>query len=84
MGYKILVDLEILDMVDSILEMSKLFTHYAILDCHSKVVTIAMLGMSRLERKENQSPTSRKIISYILYSYQKVSREGAFDIFCAP
>lgn len=67
MGYKILKDLVIFDMVDFdvILGMIWLSSYNVIFDDHAKIVFISMLGMSGLEWKGNCSSTPKKIISFI-------------------
>ena len=66
MGYDTWVDLMILDMVDFdiILGMSWLSPYHAILDCHTKTVTLAMPGIPRLKWRGTPSPARKKIISF--------------------
>ncbi|XP_060171505.1 uncharacterized protein LOC132602743 [Lycium barbarum] len=67
MGYDTWVDLMILDMLDFdiILGMTWLSPYHAILECHAKIVTLAMPGIPRLEWRGTPSPAPRKIISYL-------------------
>ncbi|XP_060182236.1 uncharacterized protein LOC132611894 [Lycium barbarum] len=66
-GYSTWANWMILGMVDFnvILGMSWLSPHYAILDCHSKIVTLAMSGAPRLEWKGNLSLLPKKVISFV-------------------
>ena len=50
-GFETRADLLLLSMVDFdiILGMDWLLPYHAILDCHSKTVTLAMLGLPRME-----------------------------------
>ncbi|XP_015162433.1 uncharacterized protein [Solanum tuberosum] len=54
MGYDTHADLKVLDMVDFdvILGMDWLSSYHAILNCHSKTVTLAMLGIPIVEWRE--------------------------------
>ncbi|XP_070057808.1 uncharacterized protein [Nicotiana tomentosiformis] len=61
------VDLLLLDMVyfDIILGMDWLSPYHAILDCHTKMVTLAMLGLPQLEWKGTLGHSTSKVISYV-------------------
>ncbi|XP_070057794.1 uncharacterized protein [Nicotiana tomentosiformis] len=50
---------------DVILGMGWLSPYHAILDCHAKTVTLAMLGLPRLEWKGTLGHSISKVISYV-------------------
>ncbi|XP_070028856.1 uncharacterized protein [Nicotiana sylvestris] len=66
-GYENRVDFLLLDMTDSeiILSMDWLSPYHAILDCHAKTVTLAMLVLPRLEWKGSSVSTSSQVISFL-------------------
>ncbi|XP_070012227.1 uncharacterized protein [Nicotiana sylvestris] len=66
-GLEARVDLLLLDMVDFdvILRMDWLSPYHAILDCHAKIVTLALSGLSRLEWRGTPGHYTRNVISYI-------------------
>ncbi|XP_070056492.1 uncharacterized protein [Nicotiana tomentosiformis] len=61
------MDLLLLDMTyfDVILGMDWLSPYHAILDCHAKTMTLAMLGLPQLERKEIPGHSTSMVISYV-------------------
>nr|XP_016451462.1 PREDICTED: uncharacterized protein LOC107776136 [Nicotiana tabacum] len=61
------VDVLLLDMVDFdvILGMYWLSPYHAILDCHAKIVTLAMLGFSGLEWRWTPGYSTIRVISYV-------------------
>ncbi|XP_070007786.1 uncharacterized protein [Nicotiana sylvestris] len=70
-GYKTRVDLLLLDMTDFeiILGMDWLYLYNAILDCHAKIVTLAMPEFPRLEWKCSSVSASSLIISFLKARY---------------
>ncbi|XP_070008139.1 uncharacterized protein [Nicotiana sylvestris] len=50
---------------DVILVMDWLSPHYAILDCHAKIVTLTMLGVSRVEWRGTLDHTPSRVISFL-------------------
>ncbi|XP_070026655.1 uncharacterized protein [Nicotiana sylvestris] len=66
-GYETRVDLMLLDMIDFevILGMYWLSPYHAILDCHAKIVTLAILELPRLEWKGSSISTSSRVISFL-------------------
>ncbi|XP_070007790.1 uncharacterized protein [Nicotiana sylvestris] len=66
-GFDTRADLLMLDMIDFkiILGMDWLSPYYAILDCHAKTVTLAMLLLPRLEWKGSTIDTSSRVISFL-------------------
>jgi len=66
-GYETLVDLIILGMVnfDVILGMDWLSPYHVVLDCNAKTVTLAMLGVPRVEWKSVSGSYHIKVISFI-------------------
>ncbi|XP_070034529.1 uncharacterized protein [Nicotiana tomentosiformis] len=61
------VDLLLLDMVDFdvILGMDWLSPYHAILDCHAKMVTLAMLGLPRLGLRGTPGHSTIRVIYYV-------------------
>ncbi|XP_070046938.1 uncharacterized protein [Nicotiana tomentosiformis] len=61
------IDLLLLDMIDFdvILGMDWLSASHAILDCHTKIVTLSMLGLPRIEWKGTPGHSTNKVISYV-------------------
>ena len=66
-GYETWVDLIILGMVnfDVILGMDWLSPYHVVLDCNAKTVTLAMLGVPRVEWKSVSGSYHIKVISFI-------------------
>ncbi|XP_070040584.1 uncharacterized protein [Nicotiana tomentosiformis] len=66
-GYKTREDHLLLYMTDFevILGMDRLSPYHAILDCHSKIVTLAMPELSRLEWKGSSVSISSRVISFM-------------------
>ncbi|XP_070041103.1 uncharacterized protein [Nicotiana tomentosiformis] len=66
-GYDTRVDLLLLDMTDFevILCMDWLSPYYVILDCHAKIVTLAMPEFPRLKWKDSSASASSRIISFL-------------------
>ncbi|XP_070022857.1 uncharacterized protein [Nicotiana sylvestris] len=66
-GFKTRANLLLLDMIDFevILGMDWLSLYHAVLDCHAKTVTLAMLGLPRLEWKGSTVDTSSRVISFL-------------------
>ncbi|XP_070041302.1 uncharacterized protein [Nicotiana tomentosiformis] len=66
-GHEMRVDLLLLNMVDFdvILGMDWLSTCHAILDCHAKVVTLAMPELPRVEWRGSLDYVPGKVISYL-------------------
>ncbi|XP_070001884.1 uncharacterized protein [Nicotiana sylvestris] len=64
-GFETRTDLMLLDMIDFevILGMDWLSPYHVILDCHAKIVTLAMPELSRLEWKGSSVSASSQIIS---------------------
>lgn len=50
---------------DVILGMDWLSPYHAILDCHAKTVTLALLGFPRLEWRGASSHSTNMVISYV-------------------
>ncbi|XP_070040304.1 uncharacterized protein [Nicotiana tomentosiformis] len=65
-GYETREDLLLLDMIDFevIMGMDWLSPYHAILDCHAKTVTLAMLELPRLEWRGSSVSTSSRVISF--------------------
>ncbi|XP_070025710.1 uncharacterized protein [Nicotiana sylvestris] len=61
------VDLLLLDMVDFdvILGMDWVSPYHAILDCHAKMVTLALLGLPQLEWRGTLGHSTSRVISYV-------------------
>ncbi|XP_070040754.1 uncharacterized protein [Nicotiana tomentosiformis] len=61
------VDFLLLDIVDFnvILGMDWLLPYHTILDCHAKMVTLAMPGLPRIEWKGTPGHSTSKIVSYV-------------------
>ncbi|XP_070020198.1 uncharacterized protein [Nicotiana sylvestris] len=66
-GYETRADLLLLDMInfEVILGMDWLSPYHAILYCHAKTVTLAMLEFSRLEWKGSSVSSSSRVISFL-------------------
>ncbi|XP_070039780.1 uncharacterized protein [Nicotiana tomentosiformis] len=66
-GYETRVNLLLFSMVDSdvILGMEWLSPYHAILDCHAKIVKLAMLGLPRLELRGALDYIPSKVMSFI-------------------
>ncbi|XP_070050849.1 uncharacterized protein [Nicotiana tomentosiformis] len=66
-GYKTRADLLLHDMTnfEIILGMDWLSQYHAILDCHAKIVTLAMPEFPRLERKGSSVSASSQVISFL-------------------
>ncbi|XP_070037055.1 uncharacterized protein [Nicotiana tomentosiformis] len=66
-GYETRADLLLLDMIDFevILGMDWLSPYHAILDCHAKTITLAMLELPRLEWKGSLVSTATRVISFL-------------------
>ncbi|XP_070026077.1 uncharacterized protein [Nicotiana sylvestris] len=66
-GFETRADLLLLDMTnfEFILGMDWLSPYHAILDCHAKTVTLAMLEFPRLEWKGSSVNTSSRVISFL-------------------
>ncbi|XP_070051260.1 uncharacterized protein [Nicotiana tomentosiformis] len=66
-GYETISDLLLLDMIDSkvILDMDWLSPHHAIIDCHAKTITLAILELPRLEWKGSSVSTAIRVISFL-------------------
>ncbi|XP_070034834.1 uncharacterized protein [Nicotiana tomentosiformis] len=66
-GLEIRVDLLLRSMVDFdvILGIDWLSSWHAILDCHSKAVTLAMLGLPRIEWRGSLDYVPSRVISYL-------------------
>ncbi|XP_070013185.1 uncharacterized protein [Nicotiana sylvestris] len=66
-GYETRADLLLLDMTDFevILGMDWLSPYHAILDCHAKTITLAMLELLRLGWKGFSVSTSSQVISFL-------------------
>ncbi|XP_070020573.1 uncharacterized protein [Nicotiana sylvestris] len=66
-GLETHVDLILLDMVDFdvILGMDWLSPYHAILDCHAKTMTLALLGLPRLEWRGTLGHSTSRVISYM-------------------
>ncbi|XP_070039094.1 uncharacterized protein [Nicotiana tomentosiformis] len=66
-GYETIADLLLLDMIDFkvILGMDWLSPYHAILDCHTKTVTLAIPELLRLEWKGSSFSTSSRVISFL-------------------
>ncbi|XP_070029501.1 uncharacterized protein [Nicotiana sylvestris] len=66
-GYETRADLLLLDMInfEVILSMYWLSPYHAILDCHAKIVTLAMPEMPRLEWKGSFVSTSSRVIYFL-------------------
>ncbi|XP_070014130.1 uncharacterized protein [Nicotiana sylvestris] len=62
------VDLLFLNMMDFdvILGMDWLSPYHATLDCHAKIMTLAMLGLPRLEWRRTLGHSTTKSISYVM------------------
>ncbi|XP_033509747.2 uncharacterized protein [Nicotiana tomentosiformis] len=65
--YKTRVDLLFFNMVDVdvILGMYWLYLYHAILDCHVKIVTLAMLGLPRLEGRGSLGHVPSRVVSFL-------------------
>ncbi|XP_070004800.1 uncharacterized protein [Nicotiana sylvestris] len=50
---------------DVLLGMDWLSPHYAIIDCHDKIATLAMPGVPRVEWKGTLDHTSSRVISFL-------------------
>ncbi|XP_070003103.1 uncharacterized protein [Nicotiana sylvestris] len=61
------IDLLVLDMVDFdfILGMDWLSPYHAILDCHTKTITLALPGLPRLEWRGTPDHSTIRVISYV-------------------
>ncbi|XP_070012310.1 uncharacterized protein [Nicotiana sylvestris] len=70
-GYETRADLLLLDMTnfEVILGMDWLSPYHTILDCHAKIITLAMLELPRLEWKGSSISTSSRIISFLKARY---------------
>ncbi|XP_070032011.1 uncharacterized protein [Nicotiana tomentosiformis] len=66
-GYETKEDLLLLDMTDFevILGMDWLSPKHAIIDCHAKTITLAMLEFPRLEWRVSSISTSSQVISFL-------------------
>ncbi|XP_070011100.1 uncharacterized protein [Nicotiana sylvestris] len=66
-GLKTSVDLILLDMVDFnvILGMDWLSPYHAILDCHAKIMNLALLGLPQLEWRGTLGHSTSRVISYM-------------------
>ncbi|XP_070005131.1 uncharacterized protein [Nicotiana sylvestris] len=66
-GLETRADLLLLDMVDFdvILGMNWLSPYHAILDCHAKTVTLALVDLPHLEWRGTPGHSSRSVISYV-------------------
>ncbi|XP_070017647.1 uncharacterized protein [Nicotiana sylvestris] len=66
-GYETRADLLLLDITDFkvILGMDKLSPYHAIIDCHAKTVTFAMIELPILEWKGSYISTSSQVISFL-------------------
>ncbi|XP_070045382.1 uncharacterized protein [Nicotiana tomentosiformis] len=61
------VNLLLLDMIDFdiILSMDWLSPYHAILDCHTKMMTLAISGLTRLKWRETHRHSTSRVISYV-------------------
>ncbi|XP_070005680.1 uncharacterized protein [Nicotiana sylvestris] len=66
-GFQTRADLLLLRMVDFdiILGMDWLSPHYAILDCHTKILTLAMPGVPRVEWRGTLDHTPSRVVSFL-------------------
>ncbi|XP_070007367.1 uncharacterized protein [Nicotiana sylvestris] len=66
-GLETSVDLLLLDMVDfdDILGIDWLLPYHAILECHAKTMTLALLGFPRLEWRRTPGHFTSRVISYM-------------------
>ncbi|XP_070003453.1 uncharacterized protein [Nicotiana sylvestris] len=66
-GYETRADLLLLDMTEFevILGMDSLSPYHSILDCHAKIVTLAMPELPRLEWRGSSVSTSSRVISFL-------------------
>ncbi|XP_070041134.1 uncharacterized protein [Nicotiana tomentosiformis] len=79
-GYETREDLLLLDMTDFevILGMDWLSPYHAILDFHTKTITLVMPEFSRLEWKGSSGSTSSWVISFL--KAQHIGEEGLFGL----
>ncbi|XP_070057006.1 uncharacterized protein [Nicotiana tomentosiformis] len=66
-GYEMRVDLLLLSMVDFyvILGMDYLSPYHAILDCHTKTITLTMPGLLRLEWRGSLDHVPSRVVSFV-------------------
>ncbi|XP_070057090.1 uncharacterized protein [Nicotiana tomentosiformis] len=66
-GYETRVDLLLLNMVDFdvILSMDWLSMYYAILDCHAKIVALALPGLPKLEWRGSLGYIPSRVVSFL-------------------
>ncbi|XP_070057417.1 uncharacterized protein [Nicotiana tomentosiformis] len=66
-GYETRADTMLLDMIDFmvILGMDWLSSCYAVLNCHAKAITLAMLELPRLEWRGSSISISSRVISFL-------------------
>ncbi|XP_070050877.1 uncharacterized protein [Nicotiana tomentosiformis] len=81
-GFETRADLLLLSMVDFdvILGMDWLSPHYDILDCHAKIMTLAMPVLPRLEWRSTLEYTPRRVISFL--KAQRMVEKG-YDAYLA-